>query len=106
VEQIPPARSKDEIDISDVDNVKVRDSQIKRLEPFRGLRDESGMYRVRWPETDPPCLRGRKTCWKGASKSCPGARATVERISMAMEEKFRRHRAEVKTLAGVYVRGL
>ena len=30
------------------------------------------------------------------------ARATVGEISMAMEEEFGRHRAEVKTLAGVY----
>ena len=30
------------------------------------------------------------------------ARATVGEISMAMERAFGRHRAEVKTLAGVY----
>src|SRR6056300_1126524 len=32
----------------------------------------------------------------------PRARATVGEISMAMEKVFGRHRAEVKTLAGVY----
>jgi methylmalonyl-CoA mutase len=89
----------DEIDILDVDNVKVRDSQIKRLEAIRGARDEDAC-KAALAELTRRAAEGGNLL-EGAVEAAR-ARATVGEISMAMEEKFGRHRAEVKTLAGVY----
>ena len=89
----------DEIDILDIDNAAVRDSQIARLNSIRRTRDEAA------------CQAALDALSTGASGTgnllelaveAARARATVGEISMAMEKVFGRHRAEVKTLAGVY----
>ncbi len=91
--------TEDHIDILDVDNVAVRESQIKRLEKIRSTRDEAA------------CTTALKELTRRAKEGgnlleaaveAARARATGGEISMAMEEQFGRHRAEVKTLAGVY----
>jgi methylmalonyl-CoA mutase len=90
----------DPIDILDVDNVAVRLSQIERLDKIKATRDQTA-------------CDGALTALEDGAKSGNGnllelavdaarARATVGEISMAMEKTFGRHRAEVKTLAGVY----
>ncbi|MTH63416.1 methylmalonyl-CoA mutase [Paracoccus shanxieyensis] len=89
----------DPIDILDIDNVKVRDAQIARLERIRATRDQAAC--------DAALLElGRRTVEGGnlleAAVECARARASVGEISLAMEGTFGRHRAEVKTLAGVY----
>ena len=89
----------DAIDIMDVDNVAVRDSQIARLKTIRASRDEVAC-------TAALAELGRRAREGGnlleGAVEAARARATVGEISMAMEEEFGRHRAEVKTLAGVY----
>jgi methylmalonyl-CoA mutase len=89
----------DAIDILDVDNVAVRDSQIKRLERIRSTRDEAACTKTLEE-------LGRRAKEGGnlleAAVEAARTRATVGEISMAMEAEFGRHRAEVKTLAGVY----
>lgn len=89
----------DPIDILDVDNVAVRESQIKRLNDIRASRDEA----VCTAALDELTRRAREggNLLEGAVEAAR-ARATVGEISMAMEKQFGRHRAEVKTLAGVY----
>ncbi|MGJ8616085.1 MAG: methylmalonyl-CoA mutase [Sulfitobacter sp.] len=89
----------DPIDILDVDNVAVRDSQIKRLERIRASRDEAAC-RAALAELTRRAREGGNLL-EGAVEAAR-ARATVGEISMAMEDEFGRHRAEVKTLAGVY----
>ncbi len=90
----------DDLDIRDVDNVSVRASQIARLDQIRASRD-------------PAACEATLAALEEAARSGAGnllelaveaarARATVGEISMAMEKAFGRHRAEVKTLAGVY----
>ncbi|MEM6593662.1 MAG: methylmalonyl-CoA mutase [Pseudomonadota bacterium] len=90
----------DEIDILDVDNVAVRASQIERLERIRASRDAAAV------EGALAALEDGATTGKGnllaLAVEAARARATVGEISMAMENAFGRHRAEVKTLAGVY----
>lgn len=91
--------SQDPIDILDIDNVKVRDAQIARLDRIRATRDQVAC--------DAALLElGRRTVEGGnlleAAVECARARASVGEISLAMEGTFGRHRAEVKTLAGVY----
>jgi len=89
----------DPIDILDVDNVKVRDGQVAALKRIRDSRDQAACDAALSELT-------RRTKEGGnlleAAIEAARARATVGEISMAMEEEFGRHRAEVKTLAGVY----
>ena len=89
----------DAIDILDVDNVAVRDSQIARLKTIRETRDEVACT-ASLAEMSRRAREGGNLL--EAAVEAARARATVGEISMAMEEEFGRHRAEVKTLAGVY----
>ncbi|WP_411958021.1 methylmalonyl-CoA mutase [Paracoccus homiensis] len=89
----------DPIDILDVDNVKVRASQIARLENIRATRDEAACQAA-LDELARRATQGGNLL--AAAVEAARARATVGEISMAMEKEFGRHRAEVKTLAGVY----
>ncbi|MBI6629629.1 methylmalonyl-CoA mutase [Pontibaca salina] len=89
----------DPIDILDIDNVKVRDSQIARLKKIRASRDEAACTAA----LDELTRRAREGGnLLEAAVEAARARASVGEISMAMEKEFGRHRAEVKTLAGVY----
>ncbi|MCC0073232.1 MAG: methylmalonyl-CoA mutase [Rhodobacter sp.] len=89
----------DPIDILDIDNVKVREAQIARLERTRAARDEAGCTAA-LAELERRAKEGGNLL--EAAVEAARARASVGEISMAMEKVFGRHRAEVKTLAGVY----
>ncbi|MEQ8655126.1 MAG: methylmalonyl-CoA mutase [Kiloniellales bacterium] len=87
------------VDVLDIDNAKVRANQIARLKTVRQNRDQAA------------CDAALKALEEGARESgnllelavaAARARATVGEISDAMERVFGRHRAEVKTLSGVY----
>jgi methylmalonyl-CoA mutase len=89
----------DPIDILDIDNVKVREAQIARLKSMRATRDEAACQAA----LDELARRARAGGnLLEAAVEAARARASVGEISMAMEKEFGRHRAEVKTLAGVY----
>jgi methylmalonyl-CoA mutase len=90
----------DHLDIRDVDNVSVRDSQIKRLERIRATRDQAACDKA-LADLEQAAHSGKGNLLALAVEAAR-ARATVGEISMAMEKAFGRHRAEVKTLAGVY----
>ena len=89
-----------EINIRDIDNTAVRESQVARLKQIKESRDSDA------------CAQALMLLEQGASTGegnllalaveAARARATVGEISDAMEAAFGRHRAEVKTLAGVY----
>ena len=89
----------DDLDIRDIDNDAVRAAQVNRLEKIKKQRDENNCSQA---------LSNLETAAAGggnlleAAVEASRARATVGEISMAMEKVFGRHRAEVKTLAGVY----
>ncbi len=91
--------SQDPIDILDVDNVKVREAQVARLARIRASRDAQACAAA---------IAGLEAAARSggnllaAAVVAARARATVGEISDAMERVFGRHRAEVKTLAGVY----
>ncbi|TCM88053.1 methylmalonyl-CoA mutase [Rhodovulum steppense] len=90
----------DPIDILDIDNVKVRDSQIARLEQIRASRDQAACDAA-LSALEQAAFSGQGNLLRLAVEAAR-ARATVGEISMAMEKAFGRHRAEVKTLSGVY----
>ena len=89
----------DEIDILDVDNVVVREAQIARLENIRSTRDQA-KCEAALAELSRRAAEGGNLL--EAAVEAARVRASVGEISMAMENVFGRHRAEVKTLAGVY----
>lgn len=88
------------INIRDIDNAEVRENQLARLKDIRASRDTNA------------CEQALMMLEQGASTGegnllalaieAARARATVGEISDSMEAVFGRHRAEVKTLAGVY----
>ena len=89
----------DQIDILDIDKMQVRSAQVARLSDVRGKRDSAAC--------DAALAELTRRANEGgnlleAAVEAARARATVGEISMAMEDAFGRHRAEVKTLAGVY----
>ena len=90
----------DPIDILDVDNHAVRDAQIARLQKMRAERDEAACQAA-LDELTRRAQEGNGNLLEAAVEAAR-ARASVGEISMAMEKEFGRHRAEVKTLAGVY----
>jgi methylmalonyl-CoA mutase len=87
------------VEILNIDNEKVREGQVARLARLRETRD-------------PAACEGALAALEQVARSdgnllaaaveAARARATVGEMSMAMEKVFGRHRAEVKTLAGVY----
>jgi len=89
----------DPIDILEIDNDKVRDAQIARLENIRSSRDQNKCAEALSALEN--CARDGGNLLEFAVEAA-SARASVGEISMAMEKVFGRHRAEVQTLAGVY----
>lgn len=91
--------SQDEIDIRDIDDSAVRDTQISRLNDIKKNRNTKRCS---------DALKNLERVAKNGGNLLNAAveaareRATVGEISMAMEKEFGRHRAEVKTLSGVY----
>ncbi len=91
--------NEDPIDILDIDNDAVRLSQIARIEATKTARDDAACQAALTELTRRAHEGGNLL---EAAVEASRARATVGEISMAMEKAFGRHRAEVKTLAGVY----
>ncbi|KJZ19737.1 methylmalonyl-CoA mutase [Loktanella sp. S4079] len=89
----------DPIDILDIDNNAVREGQVKRIAGTKAARD-SATVEAALSELTRRASEGGNLL--EAAVEAARARATVGEISMAMEKTFGRHRAEVKTLAGVY----
>ena len=90
----------DKVEILDIDNSKVRASQIARLQRVRETRDPAR------------CRTALETLTKAAasgegnllelSVAAVRARATVGEISDALETVFTRHRATTRSISGVY----
>ncbi|MFP5578696.1 MAG: methylmalonyl-CoA mutase [Acidimicrobiia bacterium] len=87
------------VDVLDIDNTKVRESQIRRLEQIRASRDQAA------------CDAALLALKEGAAGDAnllqlcvdaARARATVGEMSDAMEAVFGRHKAEVRSIHGVY----
>jgi methylmalonyl-CoA mutase len=91
--------TEDPIDFRAIDNLAVRDAQIARLAQIRANRDTAACDAALTELTRRATEGGNLL---EAAVTAARARATVGEISMAMEKVFGRHRAEVKTLAGVY----
>ncbi len=87
------------VDVLDIDNTKVREEQIAKLQKVRAERDETACRQALAALTD--AAKGDANLLAAAVEAAR-ARATLGEISDAMESVFGRHKAEIRTIAGVY----
>ncbi len=88
-----------QVDILDIDNSAVRESQIRRLQQVRASRDDAACQAALDNLTK--AATGRENLLALAVEAAR-ARATVGEISDALEKVFTRHRAVVRSISGVY----
>ena len=89
-----------EIDILDVDNQKVRLSQIEKLKKIKLNRDSKKVD---------ACLNALENAARNESGNllelsikCAEARCTLGEISSALERVYKRYTAKIKSISGVY----
>jgi methylmalonyl-CoA mutase len=87
------------VDVLAIDNSDVRRQQIARLERVRAERDEQACEDALRRLTEGAAAKGNllELCVDAAR-----ARATVGEMSDAMEQVFGRHKAEIRSIHGVY----
>jgi len=90
----------DQIEIRDIDNTAVRDSQIRRLEQIRAARDQGAVDKALAHITE--LAESGEGNMLEAAVAAARVRATVGEITEAMEKVYSRHRAEVQSVSGVY----
>jgi len=89
----------DPIEVRDIDNDAVRISQITRLQHVKGTRDQAACEAALTALTAGAKGEGNLLA---LAVDAARARATVGEISDAMEAAFGRHRADIRTISGVY----
>jgi len=94
----PPKQ--DAVQILEVDNHKVRENQIARLQRIRATRDAAKVEAALGALAE-AAASGRGNLLE-LSIAAMRARATVGEVSDALEQVFGRHRADIQKVAGVY----
>jgi methylmalonyl-CoA mutase len=90
----------DPIEIRDIDNTAVRESQCRRLDDIRASRDQSAVDAALAHITE--LAESGEGNMLEAAVAAARVRATVGEITEAMEKVYSRHRAEVRSVSGVY----
>jgi methylmalonyl-CoA mutase len=90
----------DDLDILEVDNVAVRDSQIKGLAKIRASRDSAAVEKALSALTE--SAKSGEGNLLALSIDAARLRATVGEISDALEAVYGRYQAQSKTISGVY----
>ncbi|MBS7806964.1 methylmalonyl-CoA mutase [Variovorax sp. PCZ-1] len=90
----------EQIDILQIDNVKVREQQIARLQNIKQKRNVAGVESALAAITS--IAEGGQGNLLAACVEAIRARATVGEVSDAMEKVFGRHRADTQKVTGVY----
>jgi methylmalonyl-CoA mutase len=88
------------VDIRDVDNVRVREQQIARLQQVRATRGAAKVQAALDALTR--CAESGQGNLLALSIEAMRLRATVGEVSDALEKIFGRHRADIQTVTGVY----
>ena len=89
------------VDVLDIDNTKVRNEQLAILATVRANRDDAACTAALTALTEGARSDGNLLA---LAIDAARARATLGEISDAMEAVFGRHKAEVRTIAGVYAK--
>ncbi|MCK6433661.1 MAG: methylmalonyl-CoA mutase [Burkholderiaceae bacterium] len=90
----------DPVDILEVDNVKVREQQIARLQRIKANRDAAAVRAAL--EALTAAARSGQGNLLALSIDAIRLRATVGEVSDALEAVFGRHRADIQKVTGVY----
>lgn len=90
----------DPIELLDIDNAKVRDSQVTRLQTIRNTRDQAQCDAALKALTD--AAQSGDGNLLALAVEATRKRATVGEISDALEKVYTRYRAEVRSISGVY----
>jgi methylmalonyl-CoA mutase len=95
-----PLDKESEIEIRDVDNTAVRNSQIERLQKMRSERNEE--------ETQSALLKLEEAAANNSGNllelaiECARKRASLGEITEAMEKTFGRYQATIRSISGIY----
>ncbi|GAB3828443.1 methylmalonyl-CoA mutase [Pontibacter rugosus] len=89
-----------EIDILDIDNTAVRESQLRRLASIKASRDEGSVLNALQALTD-AAESGVGNLLELAVEAAR-RRATLGEISDALEKVYGRHKAVIRAISGVY----
>jgi len=95
-------KSEDKVDIDtlDVDNKKVRESQVAKLKKIKDERNQELVDQLLY-ELE-ACAKEGKGNLLEISIRCAEARCTLGEISFALEKVFNRYTAKIKSISGVY----
>jgi methylmalonyl-CoA mutase len=93
-------KTEDAIDSLSIDNVKVRDQQVARLQSIRAARDSAKVQAALDALTE--AAESNTGNLLALSIDAVRLRATVGEISDALEKSFGRHRADTQKVTGVY----
>ncbi len=90
----------DPIDILEVDNTKVRESQINRLNELRSNRDQQEVDKL-LAELENAAKNDTGNLLEIAIR-CARSRASLGEISLALEKAYGRYQATIRSINGVY----
>jgi methylmalonyl-CoA mutase len=90
----------DQVELLDIDNTKVREQQVARLQHIRASRDAKRVEAALAALGE--AARSGKGNLLALAVEATRARATVGEISAALEQVFTRHRATIRSVSGVY----
>jgi methylmalonyl-CoA mutase len=90
----------DPLQILDVDNQKVRTSQIERLNRIKATRDTKKVEKALADITQ--CAKTGEGNLLALAVEAARHRATLGEISTAMEKEFGRYKAQIRSFSGVY----
>jgi methylmalonyl-CoA mutase len=88
------------IDLREVDNTAVRESQVARIHEIKKRRDSAKVQSALDALTQ--CAQSGEGNLLERAVEAARARATIGEISQAMEKAWGRYRAEVRSISGVY----
>lgn len=91
----------DPLEILDVDNTAVRESQVRRLDKLRKERDESACRQALEKLTKAAAGEIQENLLQ-LSVDAAQARASLGEISEALEKVYGRHKAVIRSISGVY----
>jgi methylmalonyl-CoA mutase len=92
--------TEDSVEVRDIDNVKVRLSQIERLTQLKSKRDNEAVIAALGKLTE--AAQTGQGNLLDLSIQAIRVRATVGEVSEALEKVFGRHRADTQKVSGVY----
>jgi methylmalonyl-CoA mutase len=95
-------KDEEHLDTLEVDNTKVRESQLERLKKVKETRNQKKVEQILSKLTQ-ACKNNKDNLLEIAIEAAQ-ERATLGEISSAMELVFGRYKAQIRTISGVYAK--